>query len=48
MTGSTILNVRFGSWHFKILIDSPFVNFTHNPCHDEARKDPCWRWFQVY
>ena len=45
---NSILNIRFGSYHFKINRDRPYVSFTHNPFHDNARKkDPEWKWFEI-
>ena len=44
-----LINIRFGSWHFHIKRDFPFVEIGHNPFHDRARhEDPAWRWFQIY
>jgi len=45
---NSIINVRFGSWHFQLLRDRPYVDVTRNAYHDEARKEPGWRWFEIY
>jgi hypothetical protein len=46
---NAIINVRFGSWHFQVLRDRPFVRISRNAYHDTARvSDPQWRWFEVY
>ena len=45
---NSILNVRFGSWHFQANRDAPRIRFTRNCYHDEARKLPGWRWFEIY
>ena len=42
-----LLNIRFGSWHFQVRRDRPWVSV--NPYQDKARRtDPAWRWFQVH
>jgi hypothetical protein len=44
-----LLNIRFGSWHFQVMRDLPWVRFGHNPHHDVERKSNReWRWFEVY
>ena len=44
-----LLNIRFGSWHFQVRRDRPWVSVSHNPYQDKARRtDPAWRWFQVH
>ena len=45
---NSILNIRFGSWHFQVNRDAPRIRFTRNCYHDEARKLPGWRWFEIY
>lgn len=57
---NTILNVRFGSYHFQIVRLSDWrgeirmgrspITFRHNDFHDRAavRADPAWSWFQWY
>ena len=34
---NSILNIRFGSWHFQVNRDAPRIRFTRNCHHDEAR-----------
>jgi hypothetical protein len=43
-----LLNIRFGSWHFQVRRDRPWVAISHNPYHDTARSEPGWRWFQIH
>jgi len=45
---NAILNVRFGSWHWQILRDRPFIRISRNPYHDEARRNSSWSWFEIY
>lgn len=48
---NTIVNVRFGSWHFQIVRDIPWMRFGPNPYHAKgspARTAPGWRWFEIY
>lgn len=43
-----LLNVRFGSWHFQIRRDAPFLSISRNSYHDRARKSGGWKWFEIY
>lgn len=48
-----ILNIRFGEWHFQVLLFSdwgfrwPF-RISRNPYQAWARTQPGWRWFEWY
>ena len=47
MSGS-IINWRFGMWHFKILKDPPFVEVSRNYAHAPECRPDGWRWFERY
>lgn len=42
------LNWRFGEYHLQIGPDRPWVRWSHNFYHAEARKKPGWKWFQIH
>lgn len=43
------LNIRFGSWHFQVMRDGPWVSISHNPIHDKERHTNVeWCWFKIY
>jgi hypothetical protein len=43
-----LLNIRFGSWHFQVMRDLPFIRISRNEYHDRARlTDPDWKWFEI-
>lgn len=43
-----LLNIRFGTWHFQVCRDRPWIAFRRNPFQDKLRQsDPTWRWFEV-
>jgi len=44
-----LLNVRFGSWHWQIARDWPWLRISRNDYHDKARlHEPGWRWFEIH
>ena len=46
---NTLINWRFGSWHFKVQRDSPYIVISRNAYHDKLRKNnPDWKWFERY
>lgn len=45
---NAIINIRFGAYHVQALRDRPFLRISRNAYHDEARKRPGWRWFEIY
>jgi hypothetical protein len=42
---NTIINWRFGRYHFQILRDRPWVRLSRNPYWDENKPTP---WFKRY
>ena len=44
-----IINIRFGSWHFKWARGEYHSTFIYNDYHtQERKKDPQWKWFEIY